>query len=230
MSLWNKLGTLFRASAEEPLHHLVDANRIRIFEQEIRDAETAIQQAKLQLATVMAEKKQLQRHNQALEENLVTKEQQTCAALDKQEDALARELAQVIAEDETLLQQQRGQVASLDKQEQHLKRQLRLAANSIQKCQRELTLAKANRSAQQAMGHLKGYSSGLTATLDDMTASLNAIKHQQTRALAMDDAMREINAELSGEQLDDRLKQAGIATAGHDADAVLERLRKQRAA
>ena len=56
MSLWTKLNTLFRASAEEPLHHLVDANSIRIFEQEIRDGQKAIQQAKLQLATVMAEK------------------------------------------------------------------------------------------------------------------------------------------------------------------------------
>ena len=105
MSLWIKLNTLFRASAEEPLHNLVDANSIRIFEQEIRDAEKAIQHAKLQLATVMAEKKQLQRHNQALEENITNKERQACEALDKQEEELARDVAELIAEDEQLLQQ-----------------------------------------------------------------------------------------------------------------------------
>ena len=131
MSLWIKLNTLFRATAEEPLHNLVDANSIRIFEQEIRDAEKAIQHAKLQLATVMAEKRQLQRHNQALEENIANKERQACEALDKQEEELARDVAELIAEDEQLLQQQRKQVAYLEKQENHLKRQLRIAANSI---------------------------------------------------------------------------------------------------
>lgn len=230
MSLWTKLNTLFRASAEEPLHQLVDSNSIRIFEQEIRDGEKAIQQAKLQLATVMAEKKQLQRHNQALEENIGNKERQATEALDKQAEELALELAQVIAEDESLFQQQRKQVASLEKQETHLKRQLRVAANSIQKYQRELTLAKANCSAQKAMGSLKGYSNGLSATMDEMASSLNNIKHQQARAAEMDDALREINAELNGEHLNDRLKQEGIASGEHDAEAVLERLRKQRAA
>jgi len=230
MSLWTKLNTLFRASAEEPLHHLVDANNIRIFEQEIRDAEKAIQHAKLQLATVMAEKKQLQRHNQALEENISNKERQAGEALDKQAEELALELAGVIAEDEHLLQQQRKQVICLEKQETHLKRQLRVAANGIQKYQRELTLAKANRSAQKALGSLQGYSNGLSASMEEMASSLNSIKHQQTRATEMDEAMREINAELNGEHLNDRLKQAGITSGEQDASAVLERLRKQRAA
>ena len=230
MSLWIKLNTLFRATAEEPLHNLVDANSIRIFEQEIRDAEKAIQHAKLQLATVMAEKRQLQRHNQALEENIANKERQACEALDKQEEELARDVAELIAEDEQLLQQQRKQVAYLEKQENHLKRQLRIAANSIQKYQRELTLAKANRTAHKALGNLNGYSSGLSASMQEMASSLDKIKRQQTSAAEMDDAMREIDAELNGEQLDDRLKQASIATGEHDADKVLERLRKQRAA
>lgn len=230
MSLWTKLNTLFRASAEEPLHHLVDANSIRIFEQEIRDGQKAIQQAKLQLATVMAEKKQLQRHNQALQENISNKERQACAALDQEAQTLARDVAELIAEDEHLLQQQTQQVAQLEKQEAHLKRQLRTAATSMQKYQRELTLAKANRSAQQAVGNLNGHSRGLSACMQEMASSLDKIKGQQTRAAEMDDALREIDAELNGEQLDARLKQAGIASGEHDADKVLERLRKQRAA
>ena len=37
MTLWRKVGTLFRASAHEPLEQLVDANALRIMEQELRD-------------------------------------------------------------------------------------------------------------------------------------------------------------------------------------------------
>ena len=230
MSLWSKLHTLFRASTQEPLEHLVDANGIRIFEQEIRDAENAVIQAKYQLATVMAEKQQLLRHNQALEENIANKERQAGAALEKNAEDLARDLAGLIAEDESLLMEQCKQAEYLQQQETHLKRQLRNAALTIQKYQRELNLAKANRNAQKALGHLQGYSSGLNVSLQEMATSLERIQKRQSRTADMDDALRQINAEMSGEQLDDRLKQAGISTGKHDADAVLERLRKQRAA
>lgn len=230
MSLWSKLNTLLRATAQEPVEHLVDANAIRIFEQEIRDAEAAIVQAKYQLATVMAEKKQLRRHNQALAENIAIKEQQAVAALDKNDEALAQDVAALIAEDESLLQDQRKQADYLDQQEIRLKRQLRVAAQTIQRYQRELSLAKANRSAQKALGQLQGYSNGLSSSLQEMATSLERIQKRQNRAADMDEALQEINAEMNGEQLDQRLKQAGIKTGKHDADAVLERLRKQRAA
>ena len=230
MSIWSKLNTLLRATAHEPVEHLVDANAIRIFEQEIRDAENAIVQAKYQLATVMAEKKQLLRHNQALTENIAIKEQQAVAALDKNNDALAQDIAAVIAEDECLLQDQRKQADYLEQQEIRLKRQLRVAAQTIQRYQRELTLAKANRSAQKALGQLQGYSNGLSSSLEEMAVSLERIQKRQNRSTDMDEAMQEINADMNGERLDERLKQAGIKTGKHDAEAVLERLRKQRAA
>lgn len=230
MSLWSKLNTLLRATAQEPVEHLVDANAIRIFEQEIRDAEGAIVQAKYQLATVMAEKKQLLRHNQALAENISLKEQQAVAALDKNNETLAQDIANLIAEDENLLRDQRKQADYLDQQEQRLKQQLRSAAHTIQRYQRELTLAKANRSAQQALGQLRGYSSGLSSSLQEMETSLRRIQTRQNRATDVDEAMQEINADINGEQLNTRLKQAGIKTGKHDAEAVLERLRKQRAA
>lgn len=49
MNLWRKLSTLFKASAQEPLEGLVDANGIRIFEQEIRQAEQAMVRSKHEL-------------------------------------------------------------------------------------------------------------------------------------------------------------------------------------
>ena len=49
MSLWTKLNTLMRASAHEPVEKLVDANALRIMAQEIREAEQALHQARLDL-------------------------------------------------------------------------------------------------------------------------------------------------------------------------------------
>lgn len=230
MNIWSKLGTLLRASVNEPAEQIVNANAIRIFEQEIRDAENVVAQAKFQLATVMAEKKQLHRHNQALEENISIKEQQATTALDQKNGSLAHEIAALIAEDERLLQDQRKQADYLQQQETRLKQQLRTAAQSIQRYHRELALVKANQSAQKALGQLQGHSSGLASSLDEMASSLARIQQRQRRTEDMNEALQEINADMNGEQLEERLRNAGIKTGKHDADAVLERLRKQRTA
>ena len=91
MSLWRKFNTLIKATSHAPIEALVESNSIQIFEQEIRDAESSISKAKRELACVMAEKVRLERHNNALEENIVSKEQQTLKALEKGEE-LARKL------------------------------------------------------------------------------------------------------------------------------------------
>lgn len=80
----------------------------------------------------MAEKRNLQRSNGILRENIANKEQQTLAAMDKNEATLAQELAAVIAQDETLLREQEQYLHS---EESKLKKQLLIAVQSIQKQQ-----------------------------------------------------------------------------------------------
>ena len=83
MTLWRKVGTLFRASAHEPLEQLVDANALRIMEQELRDTENAMLLAKRELAGLMATIKQLQRSNQQLSDELQQREEQARQALER---------------------------------------------------------------------------------------------------------------------------------------------------
>ena len=89
MTLWRKVGTLFRASAHEPLEQLVDANALRIMEQELRDTENAMLLAKRELAGLMATIKQLQRSNQQLSDELQQREEQARQALERDESGLA---------------------------------------------------------------------------------------------------------------------------------------------
>ena len=107
MTLWRKVGTLFRASAHEPLEQLVDANALRIMEQELRDTEHAMLLAKRELAGLMATIKQLQRSNEQLRTDLAQREEQARQALARDEAGLAYELAEWIAAQENQLQQQR---------------------------------------------------------------------------------------------------------------------------
>lgn len=224
MSMFRKLATLFNAGAQQPVQHLIDHHAIMIFEQEIRQAEEALPAAKHHLAAVMAERKKLERDIESITLTLQTRLVQASAALEKQEDNLARELADLIADDENLLDTLKQQINHLRSQEAQLTQQMRKAVQSIKHYQRELALAKANRHANNALGALGVCSSELTTRLGDMESSLHKIRHQQQQSADMNAALAQIHDELSGETLDQRLEQAGIARGKHDGAAVLRRL------
>ncbi len=227
MMIWRKVGTLFRASACEPAEKLVDANALRIMAQEIRETEQAMVLAKRELATLMAEGKQLLRSNTDLEAAIAQREDQAQTALSKGEDALALELAERIAADENLLREQRQHAEQLATQESSLRQQLRDAARNLQHFKREMSLARANRNAEQVMRHLGRQTVGLNAHLGDLAESLERINHRQTRFRDMNEALTELDQDASGGDLEERLRRAGIQTGQADAEAVLARLRKE---
>ena len=225
MTIWRKVGTLFRASAHEPLEQLVDANALRIMEQELRDTEQAMLRAKRELACLMATGKELQRSNQQLSEELAQREQQAAQALANGEAGLAYELAECIAAHENQLQQQRQQADHLTLQEQSLRQQLRDAARSQQQYRREWQLARANRNAEQVLLNLGGQTQGLHTHMGDLASSLERIRQQQHRFSDVDSALQELQQEDDGSALNARLQQAGINTGRTDANSVLARLR-----
>lgn len=228
MSLWDKFNTLVRATTNAPVEKLVEENSMKIFQQEIRDAERVVSGAKQQLATVMAQYKQLSAHNELLHQHILRREQQTLAAMEKGEQGLAEELAQLIADDEMVLKEQQQQQAYLLKQKNQLKGELRIAVRAIQNHQRQLDVARANQSAQHAIGGLRGHSAGLSVSLKELDSSLASIQQQNRRRWDCQQALIEIDAELDGGDLDQRLINVGIKGTEHHGAAVLERLEKQR--
>lgn len=228
MMIWRKVGTLFRASAHEPMEKLVDANALRIMAQELRDTEQSMVHAKRELASLMAEAKQLHRSNQQLETTIAQREGQAQQALDQGEDALALELAERIAEDENLLAEQRQHADHLAQQEKTLRKHLQHAGRTLQHYKRELSLARANRNAEQVLKQLGSHTVGLHTHMGDLAESMNRIKTQQTRFTDMQESLRELEKDEAGSDLDRKLQEAGIDTGRHDGKAVLARLRGKR--
>lgn len=228
MSIFSKISTLFSATAHQSLNQLIDQNAILIFEEEISRAEQALPQAKYHLAAVMAERKKLQRDNEMLQQSIRLRIVQANSALDKSEEALARDLADVIAEDESLFGRQQMQIDALLKREGQLTQQMRKSVQAIKHYQRELNLAKANRHAQSALTELKYCSSDLSSSLNEMEKSLNKIQTQQALCEDMNEALAEINEDLQGGGLEQKLGRAGIASGKADGEAVLARLKGLR--
>ncbi|KJZ06207.1 MULTISPECIES: PspA/IM30 family protein [unclassified Halomonas] len=230
MSLWTKLHTLVRATANEPVEKLVDANALRIMAQEIREAEQALHQARLDLAGLIAERRQLERHNQQLAEQLEAREHQARAALEQDDEALALAVASRIAEVESQLTSQRQHAEALSRQEQTLREDLGQAAQSLRHYQREMKLAKA-RGGNAGLGRKLGAcSTGLQRHMDEIATSYERIRTSQQHQAEVTTALKELDEEASGQDLDRRLRTSGILEGSMDARSVLARLKAQGSA
>ncbi|WP_442488630.1 PspA/IM30 family protein [Halomonas litopenaei] len=227
MSLWTKLHTLVRATAHEPIEELVDANSLRIMAQEIREAEQALHQARLDLAGLIAERRQLERHNQQLAEQLETREHQARAALEQDDEALALAVASRIADIESQLTSQRQHAEALSRQEQALREDLGQAAQSLRHYQRELTLAKARRGNAGLGRKLGACSTGLKGHMEEITSSFERIRASQEHQSEVTTALKELDEEANGQDLDRRLRASGILKGSLDAKNVLARLKAQ---
>lgn len=227
MSIWTKVNTLLRASAEEPVTKRVDADAVRIFEQELRDAEQAMGRSRRQLACLMAEKKFLQRDNDSLQLGIRQREDQATEALTKGHQDLAVELAATIAEDENLLTRQQQHLDRLQQQETRLRRQLRDIARARRHYQSELRTARATRSEGRVTVELRGYRDGMSDQLASIDQSIARIRARQEHLHAMDDALTEPDHNPGNQSLDDRLRAAGIDTGDQRASRVLERIRSR---
>ncbi len=112
----SKIWTAIRGGAREVGESVVDANGIRIFEQEIRDAKDNIAKAKSSLTEVMANKMQASRKLNQLNQQISEHEGYVNQALNKGDEALALEIAEKIAEYESQKGEQQTIVARLESQ------------------------------------------------------------------------------------------------------------------
>ena len=216
-----KLTTIVRGSVRESADLIIDANAVRIFEQEICDCETGIRNAKAGLTVVVAEKIKLQRQIQQSQQTIRMREEQAIEAINKQFGDLPEQLAEAIAEEEAMLAQMQTSLAKLAQQEASLTQSLKATINKVQSYRRELELAKATERSQRARHSLHGqrHQTDLSATQE----SLQRIKAKQQRFDDQLAAQQQVHSELSGGGLDAQLKQQGIGQQDK-AKAVLQRL------
>lgn len=228
MFYMQKMMTAVRGATRESAERVVDANAIRIFEQEIYECECAMGQAKHDLARVMAEKMRLERGIARRARYLAEKETQAGQALEKGLEELAHDLATVIADQEKTLADERKASEKLGEHERKLRLSLQSAAQSIQNYRRELRMVQATQSTQQATASLAVRANSMGSRISDMQDSLQRIRDRQERFDDMKRAMEQLDEGLNDDGLEDKLRKAGIGPRT-EADAVLDRIRKKSA-
>ena len=224
MRVMTKFSTIFRSRVRENAEVIIDANAIRIFEQELLDSHDYISQSKHQLTLLMAERLRLERNNQVFESNVQRRECQASEALKKDNVELATSLAEDIVEIEQVLSQQKGVLTALTLREDNLKVDIRLGVKKIAEYQRELNAAKATQNAQKAMARVSDAS--LRPGKIDLQESLARIRSVQQRFDDHQRAAEELEEHIESNGLDQQLKEAGIISNRKSVDAVLARIQQ----
>ena len=108
MSIWARVATAVRGGGSEAGEAIVDHQALRILDQEIRDADNGLGKSKDALTDIIAKRKLADKKVAGLKSSLKEYENYAMQALDKNDDALAGEIAGKIAGlggvyDETIL-------------------------------------------------------------------------------------------------------------------------------
>ncbi|MCU7861773.1 MAG: PspA/IM30 family protein [Candidatus Thiodiazotropha sp. (ex Lucinoma kastoroae)] len=228
MEFFKKLMTAIRGSSRELGEAVLDTQSIRIYEQEIEDAKEAIKKAESDLTGVMAKDMQAGRGIERLEKEVAGYESKALSALDQDNEALAGEVAEKIAELEVELETQRIAKDKFSAHVNSVKEMIKQTHAKIREHEREISMVKTtdnvHKAAKAINQHIDGGSSKMVAAKE----SLERIKHRQQDDSDRMVASESLNDELSGESLENKLKAAGIGDESDHKKQVLERLKAKR--
>ena len=230
MSVLRDLFTALRGGASEVGDAIIDANAVRILEQEIRDAEEAIAKAKQSLTRMKGTEIRLKREIGVLGTDVADYEQKALAALNGGEEGLATEVAERIAELESERNEKSAEQANLDAEINKIHAMIKARERTIQKNKRELDKVRTVRELQRAT---ESVSSNFAATGSSEHRVAKALERVKSKQQNWQDRMQagEWMAEKeSGDELDAKLRAKGIGDSGSPgASDVLARLKAKSA-
>jgi len=227
MSIFKKIITAVRGGAREAGEAIVDANSTRIFEQEIRDSEKSITIAKRNLTEVMAKQMQAERELKQLEASVKEHEGYAVQALEQNNEALAIEVAEKIAELETNLADQQQANESYLKSSDHLKDLIKKSERQLADYKRQLSMVKTTESVQKATSAI---TDNFVASNSKMLSAKDSLERIKQKQAMFDDKMKaaeQLDGEVNGDSLSSKLKEAGIGAQQSSAQSILDRLKNK---
>lgn len=228
MSILSKLFTAIKGGAREVGESIVDANGVRIFEQEIADAQKALQSAKKNLTEVMAKEMQTKRKVSAIDDSIAEHETFAGQALEKGDEALALEIAEKIAQFENDKAELQEVLATYSSSVVQLKSQVKEAEKTIKENQRQLSMVKTTESVQKATMAVNSTLSTNSNSMSSAKASLERIKQRQADRADQLSAAKELDNEQNGGDLKAKMAAAGIGETKSKGDDVLARLKAKK--
>lgn len=150
MSMLKKLSALFRGTAHDAAQGVVDANALRILDQEIRDADNAQGKARDDLAGLVARRRMAENEMASFHDQIAKYESSARSALGQGKTDLAREVAVRIAELEVEISSRGPLIEDMKTAETRLRTAIASTDQKIETLRREIDIVKVNESVQRA--------------------------------------------------------------------------------
>ena len=229
MGVLRDMLTALRGGANEVGEAIVDANAIRILEQEIRDAESAIGSAKQSLTRMKSSEIKLKREIATLEADVADYEQKAVAALNAGEEALATEVAERIAELESERGEKAGEQATLDAEVHKIHAMIKARERTIQKNKRELDKVRTVQELQRATESVSKNFAATGSSEHRVSKALERVKAKQQGWQDRMEAGDWLQGQEAGSDIDAKLRAKGIGEGAGGASDVLARLKAKQA-
>ena len=227
MNILSKMMTALRGGATEAGEAIVDSQALRILDQEIRDAANELKQSKDSLAAILARQKVAEEKCSVLEKQIKEHEGYAIKALEKDDEALARELAEKIADFENQLVQEKESASGFENSAKSLRSAIKQAEANLKRIKQQVDTVKATENVQRAQAAVAERHSGSDSRMRTAMDSLERIKEKQALKAAQMSAASEIARETTETSLQTKLQEAGIAPGSHNADDILARLKNK---
>ncbi len=228
MNIWSKMITALRGGVHEAGEAIVDSQALRILDQEIRDASEELKHSKESLVAIIAHQKVSEEKVKTLKDSVKEYEGYALQALNKNDEALAREVAQKVADFETQMDAEQAAMEGYSANAAKLKSAIKQAEANLKRLKQQVDTVKATESVQRAQETVAARYAGSNSKLRTATESLERIKEKQQMTAAKLNAASELETETAEQSLQEKLEKAGIAPAGKSADDVLARLKKKK--
>lgn len=226
MNVWSKLLTALRGGANEVGEAVVDSQALRILDQEIRDADAELRKSKEALAEIMARHKLASDKVSKSAASIAEYEQYALKALEAGNEALAKEVAEKIANLEIEQASEREQAEGFAASVAQLRKAVTQAEGNIKRLKQQVDTVKATESVQKAQLAVAQRYGGSQAKLQTAVESLERIKQKQAERAAKMEASAELAATSApDDSLEAKLRAAGIKADNASADSVLARLK-----
>lgn len=220
-----KILTAMRGGVNELGEAVVDGQGNRILEQELRDSEHELKQAKQELAALMAESASLARQIRSEQDSASKREQDARKAIAAGQEDLAREVAERIVGHERRGAELTQTRELLQQRIAGLKDRVQRAEKQLADYRRELQVVKTNERVLRTTAQIDTNINSQQSSLSTAKDTLERIRERQAREEDRQTASAALEKELTGADLDEKLKAAGIDGEQDAVNSVLARLK-----
>ncbi len=228
MNIWAKMMTALRGGVNEAGEAVVDSQALRILDQEVRDASEELKLSKDSLAEIMARQKLAEEKCTTLGKQVSEHEGYAIKALEKDDEALALEVAEKISDLESRLSQEQEAASNYSESSAKLRSAIKQTEQNIKRMKQQVDTVKATENVQRAQAAVADRHSGSNSKMRTAMDSLERIKEKQALKEAQMSAASELAEDSVDASLQTKLEAAGIASSNSSADEILARLKKKQ--